>query len=88
MSPDAPREYKFTHIEIRPLAASAHDQGGLLIEWGAEDIGFGQLYVYTSADGALRALNETVSRKFVAALLAELGRRVELEDGPDSPRGQ
>ena len=73
-------EYRFTRIDFEPFPAWKHITGGLRIGWGCEGIGFGELVLYTTADGQMLAHNETMSRAFVVALLAELGRRVQLED--------
>ena len=83
MAPEAKIEYRFTRIDFEPLPPLRHIAGGLRIGWCAEGIGFGDLVLYTTNDGVMLAHNETMSREFVVALLAELGRRVQLEDGPD-----
>ena len=83
MTPENKREYRFCRIEISAFRPCHRMPGGLRIEWGAEDIGFGELVLYASEDGRVTTHNETMSRDFVVALLAELGRRITLEDGPD-----
>ncbi len=83
MAPRIINEYRFTRIEFESFPPTRHISGGLRIGWCEEEIGFGELVLYTTEDGRMMAHNETMPRDFVVALLTELGRRVQLEDGPD-----
>jgi hypothetical protein len=67
--------------DVRIAGVWSHDQQnlGFTIAWSS-NIGFGELQMWTEADGSLQANTETMGREFVTALFQYMARTMRVMD--------
>lgn len=76
----------FNHLEIdaiRPANLQACPNGGVVIEWSANNIGFGQMDMWWEKDGRIHVDTESMSnnanREFVKKIFDMLAERVVVD---------
>lgn len=63
-------------VTFRPVSERC-----ILVEWGVNHVGFGQLYLDLSIDGHIKSLSaETMQKPFIKALLCAAIDKAELRD--------
>ena len=64
--------YEFTYVKVENFWGEwERNKGGLRINWGCKDVGFGQLDFIHANDGKLYCLDETMGKEFVEAVMKE-----------------
>lgn len=63
------KQYNFLSCEIVPWTAHEGNDGGFLIRWSCENVGFGEV-AFFNKDGQLFCDSECMSDEFVSQLLA------------------
>ncbi len=60
-----------------PAEGGSLSKGGLKIQWGVKGVGFGELDIWITSEGKLRADSETMGRDFAKLIMCALMDRVE-----------
>ena len=74
----------FSKVEITAVSfwgQHERNQGGVLIQWGMDEFGFGELTLYKK-NGVLRADTECLNRDFVRAVLAKVADTITIDKDP------
>ena len=80
------KEYKFTHASITDVGTHFEESLyiRITIQWAAEDIGFGYVYLKQDANEKLTIESEAMSDDFVKALLSFMVSKATIEgEGPE-----
>jgi len=62
----------FTRTEIVPFQPHGEHQGGFVLRWGTQDIGFGEITFLNQADNTVKVHTECMSPAFVRRVVDEL----------------
>lgn len=77
------KKYKFMYVKLGDTwdpweKDGRSNDGGFCLDWGAEDIGFGQLTFYKK-DGKTICLTECMSEEFVKQAIDYFANSIKLE---------